>query len=59
VDLLWFILIFLFFAQSLILLMVAWSFIDAFAGSSCVAKVAVSSVKVAVVLLSDARRSLV
>jgi hypothetical protein len=46
------------FAQSSILLMVAWSFIEAIAGSSCVAKIAVSSVKVAVVL-SDIGRLLV
>jgi CDP-diglyceride synthetase len=33
--------------------MVAWSFIEAIAGSSCVAKIAVSSAKAAVVVLSD------
>jgi hypothetical protein len=38
--------------------MVAWSFIDTTTGSSCVAKIAVSSAKAAVVL-SDVRRSLV
>jgi hypothetical protein len=59
VDLLSFILILHFFAQSSILLMVAWSFIEAIAGSSCVANVAVSSAKVAVVVLSDIGRSLV
>jgi hypothetical protein len=30
--------------------MVAWSFIEAIVGSSCVAKIAVSSAKVAVVI---------
>jgi hypothetical protein len=39
--------------------MVAWSFIEAIAGPSCVAKIAVSPVKVAVVVLSDVGRSLV
>jgi hypothetical protein len=39
--------------------MVAWSFIEAIAGTSCVAKIAVSSAKVAVVVLSDVGRSLV
>jgi hypothetical protein len=39
--------------------MVARSFIEAIAGSSCVAKIAVSSEKVAVVVLSDVGRSLV
>jgi hypothetical protein len=58
VDLLLFILILHLFAQSSILLMVAWSFIKAITGSSCVAKTAVSSAKVAVAL-SDVRRSLV
>jgi hypothetical protein len=53
VDLLWFILILHFFAHSSILLIVAWSFIEAIAGSSCVAKSAVSSAKVTVVVLSD------
>jgi hypothetical protein len=42
-----------------ILLTVVWSFIEAIAGSSCVAKIAVSSAKVAVVVLSDVVRSLV
>jgi hypothetical protein len=59
VDLLWFILILHFFAQLLILLMVAWISIEAIAGSSCVAKIAVSSSKVVVVVLSDIRRLLV
>jgi hypothetical protein len=59
VDLLWFILILHFFAQSLILLVVAWSFIEAVPGSSCMAKIAVSSAKAAVVVLSDVRKSLV
>jgi hypothetical protein len=36
---------------------VAWSFIEAIAGSSCVAKIAVLLAKVAAVLLSDVRRS--
>jgi hypothetical protein len=36
-----------------------FSFIEAIAGSSCVAKIAVSSAKVAVVVLSDVGRSLV
>jgi hypothetical protein len=40
VDLLLFILILHFFAQSSISLMVAWSFIEAIAGSSYVAKIA-------------------
>jgi hypothetical protein len=48
-----------FFAQSSILLMVAWSFIEAVAGSSCVAKIAVPSAKVAVVVLSNVRKPLV
>jgi hypothetical protein len=39
--------------------MVAWSFMEAIAGSSCVAKIAVSSAKVAVVVLPDVGRSLV
>jgi hypothetical protein len=38
--------------------MVAWSFIEAIAGSSYVAKIAVSSAKVAVIVLSDVGRSL-
>jgi hypothetical protein len=59
VDLLWFILIPHFFAQSSILLMVAWSFIKVISGLSRVAKIAVSSAKVAVVVLSDVKRSLV
>jgi hypothetical protein len=59
VDLLRFILILHFCAQSLILLMVAWSFIEAIAGTSCVAKIAVSSGKVAVAVLSVIGRSLV
>jgi hypothetical protein len=58
-DLPWFILILHFFTQSLILLMVAWSSIEAITQSSCVAKIAVSPVKVAVVVLSDVGRSLV
>jgi hypothetical protein len=37
---------------------VVWSFIEATAGSSCVAEIAVSSAKVAVVVLSDVGRSL-
>jgi hypothetical protein len=57
-DLLWFVWILQFFAQSSILLMVAWSFIEGIAGSSCVTKIAVSLAKVAVVL-SDVRRSFV
>jgi hypothetical protein len=56
-GLLWFILILHFFAQSLILLMVAWSFIEAIAGASCVAEIGASSAKVAVVF--DVRRLLV
>jgi hypothetical protein len=52
-------LIFQFFAQSSILLTVAYSFIGAIAGSSCVAKIDVSFVKVAVVVLSDVERSLI
>jgi hypothetical protein len=59
VNLLWFILVLHFFGQSLIILMVAWSFIKAIAGSSCVAKIAVSSAKLAVVVLSGVGRSLV
>jgi hypothetical protein len=39
--------------------MVAWSFTEAVVGSSCVAKIAVSPLKVAVVVLSDVGRSLV
>jgi hypothetical protein len=39
--------------------MVAWSFIEAIAGSSCVVNIAVSSAKVAVVVLSDVGRLLV
>jgi hypothetical protein len=39
--------------------MLAWRFIEVIAGSSCVAKIAVSSAKVAVVVLSDGGRSLV
>jgi hypothetical protein len=58
VDLLSFILILHLLAQSPIML-VAWSFTEAIAGSSCVAKIAVSSTKVAVVVLSDVGRSLV
>jgi hypothetical protein len=58
-DLLWFILILHFFTQSLILLMVAWSFIKAITGASCVAKIGASLAKVAVVVLSDVGRSLV
>jgi hypothetical protein len=42
-----------------ILLKVAWSFIEVIVGSSCVANIAVSSAKVAVVVLSDVGRSLV
>jgi hypothetical protein len=49
-DLLSFILILHFFAQSSILLMVAWSFIETIAGSSCVAKSVVTAAKIAVVL---------
>jgi hypothetical protein len=59
VELLCFILILHFFAQSSISLMVACSFIEAIVGSSCVGKIAVSSAKVAVVVLSDVGRSLV
>jgi hypothetical protein len=40
--LLWFVLILHFFVQSSILLLVAWSFIEAITGSSCVAKITVS-----------------
>jgi hypothetical protein len=47
-DLLRFSLILHFFAQPSTLLMVAWSFIQAIAGSSCVAESAVSSAKVAI-----------
>jgi hypothetical protein len=47
-----------FFAQSSILLIVAWSFIEAIAGPSCVAKIAVLA-KGAVVVLPDVERSLV
>jgi hypothetical protein len=57
--LLLFILILHFFAQSSILLMMAWIFFDGITGSSCVAKTAVSSAKVAVVVLPDVGRSLV
>jgi hypothetical protein len=39
--------------------MVAWSFIEAIAGCSCAAKIAASSAKVAVVVLSDIGRALV
>jgi hypothetical protein len=39
--------------------MAAWSSIEAIAGSSGVAKIAVSSAKVAVAVLSDVGRSLV
>jgi hypothetical protein len=39
--------------------MVAQSFIEAIAGSSCVAKIVVSSAKIADVVLSDVGRSLV
>jgi hypothetical protein len=39
--------------------MVVWSFIEAIAGSSCVAKIAVSKAKVTVVVLADVGRSLV
>jgi hypothetical protein len=39
--------------------MVAWSFIEAIAGSSCADEIAVPSAKVAVVVLSVVRRSLV
>jgi hypothetical protein len=56
VNLLWFILILHFFAQSLILLMVAWSFIEAIAGASCEAKIGASSAKIVVVALSDVGR---
>jgi hypothetical protein len=59
VDLLRFILILQFFAQSSILLMVAWSYTEAIAESSCVAKISVTSAKVTVVVLSDVWRSLV
>jgi hypothetical protein len=52
-----FILIVHLFAQSSILLMEAWSRIEAMTGSSCVAKIAVSSAKVAVVVLYDIGRS--
>jgi hypothetical protein len=52
-DLLWSIITLHFFTQLLILLMVAWSFIETIGGSSCVDKIAVSSAKVAVVVLSD------
>jgi hypothetical protein len=45
-DLLWFILILHFFAQSSTLLMVAWSFSDAISESSCLGKIAVSSAEV-------------
>jgi hypothetical protein len=59
VDLFLFVLILHFFAQSSILLTVAWNLIEAIDGSSCVAKIAVSSAKTAVVVLSDVGRSLV
>jgi hypothetical protein len=59
VDFLSIILILHFLAQSSILLIVARSFIEAVTGSSCVAKTAVTSAKVAVVVLSDVGRSLV
>jgi hypothetical protein len=39
--------------------MVAWSFIEALAGSSCVDRIAVSSAKIAAVVLSDVGSSLV
>jgi hypothetical protein len=39
--------------------MVAWGFIEAIVGSSCVAKIAVPSAKLAVVVLFDVGRSLV
>jgi hypothetical protein len=54
-----FILIRHFFAQTSIILLVAWNFIEAVAGSLCVAKIAVTSAKVAVVVLSDVVRLLV
>jgi hypothetical protein len=58
-DLLWFILILHFFPQSSILLMMTWSSIEAIAGYSYVAKIAVSLPKSAVVVLSDVGRSFV
>jgi hypothetical protein len=59
VDLLSVVLILHFFAQLSIVLMVARGSIEASAGPSCVAKIAVSSAKVAAVVLSDVERSLV
>jgi hypothetical protein len=48
-----------FLAQSSTLLMVGWSYIEAIAESSCVAKIAVTSEKIAVSVLSHIGRSLV
>jgi hypothetical protein len=39
--------------------MVSWSFTEAIAGTSCIVKIAISSAKVAVVVLSNVGRSLV
>jgi hypothetical protein len=58
VDLLRFIVIFTSFAQWSILMLV-WSLLEAIAGSSCVAHIAVPFAKVQVVVLSDVQRSLV
>jgi hypothetical protein len=58
VDLHWCILNLHFFAQSSILMMMAWSLIEAIAGSSFVANIAVSSAKLAVIVLSVVGRSL-
>lgn len=59
VDFFWFTLKLNFFAHSLILLMLPWSFNEAIACSSYVANIAVSSAKIAADMFSDAGRSLV
>jgi hypothetical protein len=58
-DMLWFILILPFLCSVVDLIDGGLSFIEAIAGASCVAKIGVSSAKVAVVVLSDVGRLLV